>query len=109
MNKVVIAGEAPASPFLFDHDDVLCASRFNAFGVERHDCKTDETDGADKNGFLFRLRRIKTSRRRVKVRFNPFNPFRPFYNHAAFSKKRRSLKTHEVRKSSEKQRISSLA
>jgi hypothetical protein len=28
--------------------------------------------------FLFRLRRIKTSRRRVKVRSNPFNPFHPF-------------------------------
>jgi hypothetical protein len=31
-----------------------------------------------KTDFLFRLRRIKTSRRRVKVRFNPFNPFHPF-------------------------------
>jgi hypothetical protein len=29
---------------------------FNAFGVERHDCKTDLTDGTDLNG-LFRLRR----------------------------------------------------
>jgi len=46
----------------------LCASRFNACGVERQEGKTDETDGTDKNGFLFRLRRIRTSRRRVKVR-----------------------------------------
>ena len=36
--------------------------------------------------FLFRLRRIKMSRRRVKVRYYPFNPFHPFSNPVALSK-----------------------
>jgi hypothetical protein len=35
---------------------------------------------ADKNRFLFRLRRIRTSRRRVKVRSYPLNPLNPFSN-----------------------------
>jgi hypothetical protein len=45
---------------------------------KRQDRKTDQTDGTDQNGFLFRLRRIRTSQRRVKVRSYPFSPLHPF-------------------------------
>ena len=39
------AASSFAARFLFYHnDDVLCAPRFDAFGIERHDGKTDETD-----------------------------------------------------------------
>jgi hypothetical protein len=45
---------------------------------KRQDGKTDQTDGTDQNGFLFRLRRIRMSQRRVKVRSRPFSPLHPF-------------------------------
>ena len=42
----------------------------------------------DENGFSFRLRRIRTSRRRVKIRSYPFSPFHPFYNPVAPRRRR---------------------
>jgi hypothetical protein len=50
--------------------------------------KRMRTDGTDENGFSFRLQRIRTSRRRVKVRSYPFSPFHPFYNPVAPRRRR---------------------